>query len=92
MNKETIFIAILRVDIYEGSYFLGNADFHNHYFVTAVVEKSGGHLTDESRQVIAQLAKEHTYDPWDQPHKLGDYPQGRVCNTKAEIIEAQVSA
>lgn len=90
-NKEKIFIAILRVDIYDGSLFLGTADFINHYFVTAVVQKIDGRLTHDSTQQIAHLAKQHTCDPWEQPFALGEYPQGKVCNSPAEIIEAEAS-
>ena len=84
---DTITIAILQIDYYDGSIYLGNADYIGHYHVSTVVDTRDGDLTDFGRKQIAELAKKHTRDPWEYDELL----QGSVCRKEPTYIKHNVS-
>mgnify|MGYP003133768427 CR=1 FL=1 len=86
IDHTTITIAVLQVDIYDGSIYLGNADYISAYYVSTVVSTRDGELTDLGRKQIADLAKKHTRDPWECDKLL----QGRVCRKEPTYIKHNV--
>jgi hypothetical protein len=81
-DYEFITIAVLQIDYYDGSIYLGNADYIGHYHVSTVVDTRDGELTDFGRKQIADLAKKHTRDPWECDKLL----QGSVCRKEPTYI------